>query len=206
MDRRVPGFLCTILTLLALAACAVPQPSPPSGAAAPSRAQVFDPVPPAPERASRPERGVAPSEGDPLPRAQIVAAQAPMQCVPYARSLSGIGLRGDAWTWWDRAAGHYERGRAPRVGAVLVFSKTSRLRRGHLAVVTHIVNSREILVEQANWLNGGQIHLNTPVRDVSPNNDWSLVRTWYTPGRSYGVRRYPTSGFIYPQRIATAAP
>jgi len=40
---------------------------------------------------------------------------------------SGIALRGDAWTWWDAAAGRYERGHAPRSGSVLVLSRTSRL-------------------------------------------------------------------------------
>jgi len=206
MYGRRLGLLCSILALVALAACAAPRPTPQSGAAVPARATAFDPVPQTPQLRYPSDRAAAPTESEPVPRAQIVSAQVPLQCVPYARKASGIGLRGDAWTWWARAAGHYERGRGPRVGAVLVFSKTSRLRSGHLAVVTRIVNPREVLVEQANWLNGGRIHLNTPVRDVSPNNDWSLVRVWYTPGRSYGVRRYPTNGFIYPQRIATTAP
>lgn len=193
-----------MLVLAALAACAAPRPEGPGTTAGKARATAFDPPPPAPAWAARGDAGAA--ESGPIPKARIVAAQAPLQCVPYARRVSGIGLRGDAWTWWDRAAGHYERGRTPRVGAVLAFSKTARLRRGHLAVVTRILNAREILVEQANWLNGGRIHLDTPVRDVSPNNDWSVVRVWYTPGGSYGLRRYPVSGFIYPQRVATAGP
>jgi hypothetical protein len=28
-----------------------------------------------------------------------------LQCVPYARQVSGIQIYGDAWTWWDQAAG-----------------------------------------------------------------------------------------------------
>jgi hypothetical protein len=40
----------------------------------------------------------------------------PMQCVPYARQVSGIDLRGDAWTWWGNAAGRYERGKKPAAG------------------------------------------------------------------------------------------
>jgi surface antigen len=205
MSGRYPkGPLCLILALLALAACAGPPPARAPGATDLTRAT--NPVErTAPARSAASDGGAGWS-GAPLPAAQIVAARSPLQCVPYARQVSGIGLRGDAWTWWRRAAGHYERGPVPRVGAVLVFSKTQRLRGGHLAVVTRIVNSREILVEQANWLNGGQIHLNTPVRDVSPRNDWSLVRVWYTPGGSYGVRRYPTAGFIYQERVAAAGP
>lgn len=135
-----------------------------------------------------------------LPRARpaVVRVSRPLQCVPYARELSGIALRGDAWTWWSRADGRYAKGRLPQPGAVLVFSKTRRLKLGHLAVVAEVRSSREIIVHQANWLNGGHIHRYTPVRDVSPNNDWSEVRVWYTPGRVYGLRTYGVYGFIYP--------
>lgn len=135
-----------------------------------------------------------------LPRARpaMYRSGRPLQCVPYARELSGIQLRGNAWTWWTKANGLYEKGAVPQPGAVLVFSKTRRLRLGHLAVVAEVRNSREIVVHQANWLNGGRIHRYTPVRDVSENNDWSEVRVWYTPGRVYGSRSYAAYGFIYP--------
>lgn len=132
------------------------------------------------------------------PRPAIVRAARPLECVPYARELSKIALRGNAWTWWQKAEGRYARGSVPKPGAVLVLSKTRRLRLGHLAVVAKILNSREIVVHQANWLNRGQIHRYTPVRDVSKNNDWSVVRVWYTPGQTYGSRHYPVYGFIYP--------
>jgi hypothetical protein len=132
------------------------------------------------------------------PRPAIIKAKRPLQCVPYARDLSKIALRGNAWTWWQKAEGHYERGSAPRVGSVLVLSKTRRLRLGHLAVVAEVVNSREIIVHQANWLNRGRIHRYTPVRDISKNNDWSVVRVWYTPGQQMGSGHYPAYGFIYP--------
>ena len=136
-----------------------------------------------------------------LPRARpaVIKAARPLQCVPYARELSGINLRGDAWTWWNKADGLFAKGAAPRPGAVLVLSKSRRLRLGHLAVVAEVRNSREIVVHQANWLNGGRIHRYTPVRDVSKNNDWSEVRVWYTPGRVYGSRNYAAYGFIYPK-------
>jgi len=206
MVGRVPGIFCTVLVVLALAACAAPRPAPQAGPAAPGRTAAQGAAQPAPDWTYLPDTAPVATSSGPVPAAQIVSAGQPQQCVPYARRISGIGIRGDAWTWWRRAAGHYARGRTPRVGAVLVLSKSSRLRRGHLAVVTRILNSREVLVDQANWLNGGRIHLNTPVRDVSTHNDWSLVRVWYTPGRSYGVRRYPAEGFVYQQRVATATP
>ena len=74
------------------------------------------------------------------------------------------------------------------------------VRKTVVAVVRRILSSREILVDQANWLNQGQIHISTPVRDVSTNNDWSAVRVWYIPGDTYGTRHYPAHGFIYPDR------
>lgn len=129
--------------------------------------------------------------------AKIVPASKPLQCVPYARKISGVEIYGDAWTWWKSAEGRFARGRSPEVGAVLVMKKTRRLRLGHVAVVKQIVNSRTIIVDQANWLNRGRIHLNTAVLDVSPKNDWSAVRVWYTPGGRYGARTYPAHGFIY---------
>ncbi len=138
--------------------------------------------------------------GVPLPRMKpaIHRGKRSLQCVPYAREASNIGIRGDAWTWWRSAKGRYERGHRPKIGSVLVLSKTKRLRYGHLAVVAEVLNAREILVHQANWLNRGRIHRYTPVIDVSPNNDWSSVRVWYTPGQKYGKRAYKVSGFIYP--------
>ncbi len=131
------------------------------------------------------------------PRPAILSNGRPLQCVPYARKLSKIALRGNAWTWWNKAEGQYRRGAAPQAGAVMVLSKTRRLRYGHLAYVAAVLNEREILVHQANWLNRGRIHRYTPVRDVSKNNDWSVVQVWYTPGLRYGSGRYPVTGFIY---------
>ncbi len=129
--------------------------------------------------------------------AKIVATKRPLQCVPYARKISGIRIYGDAWTWWNAAKGRFARGHRPQPGAVLVLKKSRRLKRGHLAVVRHVVDSRTIIVDQANWLNRGRIHLNSAVRDVSANNDWSAVRVWYTPGARYGSRTYSANGFIY---------
>ena len=134
---------------------------------------------------------------------RIEPARGHLQCVPYARKHSQIEIRGDAWTWWGQAEGRYQRGRAPAVGSVLVL-KRKGASRGHLAVVSQIVSDREIITHHANWLNQGRIHIDTPVRDVSPGNDWSAVRIWYTPGKVLGKSTYPAYGFIYPQ-VETAA-
>ena len=133
-----------------------------------------------------------------------------VSCVPYARARSGIALRGDAWQWWDAAAqsGRYDRSRSPRAGSVLVFMRTSRNRSGHLSVVTRIVNSREIRVDHANWATGrnrGRIARDQPVRDVSPGNDWSLVRVWYPPVNDFGRTNFPTYGFIHGGRLMAEA-
>lgn len=130
-----------------------------------------------------------------------------MWCVPYARAESGIQLSGDAWEWWDAAAGRYERGAAPRRGSVLVFSRTGRLRDGHLSVVSRIVSAREIRVDHANWANGsakGRVALDQPVVDVSPRNDWSMVRVWYPPINNLGTSSYPVAGFIHPRMLSAA--
>lgn len=124
-------------------------------------------------------------------------AQAKLQCVPYARDASNIKIRGNAWTWWGQAAKKYRRGSRPAAGAVMVMSKTRRLRYGHVAVVRAVLSSREILVDHANWLNRGRIHRNSRVKDVSRNNDWSIVKVWYGPGNVWGRRSYPIYGFIY---------
>lgn len=154
----------------------------------------------APGEAAWSAPGAAPSGTVP----RILAAAAPLQCVPYAREASGIGLRGDAWTWWREAEGLYPRSSRPSIGSVLVLKRTEHLKYGHLAVVTAILSDREIVVRHANWLNRGRIHEGTPVIDVSKANDWSLVRFWYTPGHSYGSRRYPANGFILSEPLRAA--
>lgn len=133
-------------------------------------------------------------------RPRIVNPARRLQCVPYTRELSGILIHGDAWTWWRQAAGKYRRSAQPTVGSVLVLRRTNRNRYGHLAVVTRIVNDREVIVSHANWLNKGRIHIDTPVRDVSRRGDWSAVRVWYTPGNVLGRSTYAAHGFIHPSR------
>lgn len=124
----------------------------------------------------------------------------PISCVPYARARSGIHLQGDAWQWWDAASGRYERGRAPRAGSVLVIARTARLPSGHLSVVSRVVNSREVLVDHANWASGaarGRIATDQRVVDVSPGNDWSLVRVFYPRLGDLGTTAFPARGFIH---------
>ncbi len=123
-----------------------------------------------------------------------------LQCVPYARFLSGIGLRGDAWTWWDKAAGIYARGNHPEPGAVLSFPPIERMPLGHVAVVTQVLNDREILVDHANWPTAmephGAISHDVEVVDVSSGNDWTAVRVQFGEGGPLGSV-YPVNGFIY---------
>lgn len=129
-------------------------------------------------------------------------ASAYLQCAPFARMESGIQLFGNARDWWGQAAGRYERGNAPRVGAVMAFAPTRAMPIGHVAVVSQIVSDRELRITHANWspINGrrGQIERNVRVVDVSANNDWSQVRVWYAPIGDLGLRANPVTGFIYP--------
>ena len=126
-----------------------------------------------------------------------------LSCVPYARARSGLSLRGDAWQWWEAAAARYERGQAPRPGSVLVLMRTSRLPMGHVAVVSRLVSDREIRVDHANWAPGGsgtrgRVARDQAVADISPGNDWSLVRVWYPPSGALGATAFPAYGFIHP--------
>jgi hypothetical protein len=124
------------------------------------------------------------------------------QCVPYARNNSTIFIRGDAWTWWKGAEGKYAKSSRPEAGSVLVFQKTKKMRRGHVAVIKEVVDSRKIIVDHANWaprgsrLRGKEAK-GIAVIDVSPKNDWSSVRVWYKPLGDFGARTYPTYGFIH---------
>lgn len=128
----------------------------------------------------------------------IVPAMAkPLQCVPFAREVSGIELRGNANTWWAQADGRYARGHTPRVGAVLAFSATRHMRMGHVAMVSRVISDREVLLTHANWSRRGGIERDVRAIDVSPNGDWSMVKVWYAPLGDLGLTAYPTKGFIY---------
>ena len=133
--------------------------------------------------------------------ARYVTANAPEECVPYARSVSGIQLSGDAWTWWDSADGVYAKGSTPSSGAVLVLGQSDRLSSGHISVVVTVRNSREITVSHTNWGNNGptrrRIYREQSVVDVSSGNDWTAVRFWNPDTNAYGGV-YEADGFIYP--------
>lgn len=117
-------------------------------------------------------------------------------CVPFARTASGVEIKGDAKTWWASAAGRYDRGNDPKVGAVMVFKASGRMSRGHVAVVSGIVSDRVIKIDHANWKRN-QISLGMTVHDVSEKGDWSAVRVEGDPGVLGRV--YPIAGFIYPE-------
>lgn len=119
------------------------------------------------------------------------------QCAPYARTISGIAIHGNADTWWSQAAGHYDRGSAPKVGAVLAFAATGRMRLGHVAMVSRIVGDREVLLTHANWSRRGAIETDVRAVDVSPAGDWSVVKVWFAANGDLGTSAYPTRGFIY---------
>jgi len=131
----------------------------------------------------------------------VVSRGKGVQCVPFAREESGVQIYGDANTWWASARGKYARDSEPEEGSVMVLKGYKRSDRGHVAVVRHVVDDREIVIDHANWLNDGKIYLSQPVVDVSDDNDWSEVRVWYAPGAQYGARIYEVEGFILPQPL-----
>lgn len=126
------------------------------------------------------------------------------QCAPYARTISGIAIHGNAHTWWGQAAGRYARGNAPKVGAVLAFASTSRMRLGHVAMVSGVVSDREVLLTHANWSRRGGVERDVRAIDISENGDWSLVKVWYGPVGGLGGSAYPTKGFIYADRAPSS--
>ncbi len=137
----------------------------------------------------------------------LASASRVIQCVAFARTASDVVLPGNAVNWWQNARGVYARGTAPEVGSVLNFRANSRMRLGHVAVVTQVVDSRTIQIDQSHWHANG-ISRDVSVIDVSQNNDWSAVRVAIGRANTFGSI-YPTFGFIYPRadrsgRIVTA--
>lgn len=128
-----------------------------------------------------------------------------LQCVPFARQVSGIEIRGNAKTWWGQAAGRYERGNEPREGAVMAMPGIRKMPLGHVAMVSKIINDREVLLTHANWSRRGGIERNVRAIDVSANGDWSKVRVWFAGNGDLGTTSYPVSGFIYPGKSPAQA-
>jgi hypothetical protein len=125
-------------------------------------------------------------------------AAAGLQCVPYARDHSTVNIHGDAYLWWDKAAGHYARGSTPLIGSVMVLYGYAGTHHGHVAVVSRMVSARLIRINHANWNNDGAIYVNDPVQDISDANDWSLVKVWNIRTGSWGIKAYKVRGFIGP--------
>ena len=136
--------------------------------------------------------------------APVQALNEGLQCVPYARALTGVEIRGDAHTWWGQAEGRYERGSRPKVGAIMAFRPHGNMRLGHVAAVRKIIDKRTLLISHANWsaIDGQRGHIEDDVRvvDASEANDWSRVRVWYTPNAALGTTEWPLHGFIYPEK------
>ena len=148
---------------------------------------------------------VAPTPYDANSPPRVVDPRANLQCVPYARAMSGVEIYGDANTWWARAEGRYLRSTLPASGSVLVVRGYYGPGRGHVSVVREVVSDRVLRVDHANWLNNGEISIGVPVLDVSPNNDWSQIRVWHIPGGHWGGRVYRVEGFIHPFTFAAFA-
>lgn len=139
-----------------------------------------------------------------------------LQCVTFARQLTGMQIFGDAWTWWEKATNKYDEGQTPKPGAVLVFKSQGKMKLGHVAVVSQIITDRYIQITHANWspVNGrrGRVEDHVNVLDVSDKGDWSKVKVWYGPLNDLGTTIYTTYGFIYnanqpstkPMKIETA--
>lgn len=133
------------------------------------------------------------------------AAQARLQCVTFARQVSDVQISGNARDWWGNAEGRYDRGHAPKAGAVLAFAGTRAMPYGHVAVVRKVVDDRHILIDHANWSRPGMVERGVMAVDVSAAGDWSEVRVWYAPTRSLGLRPSMAKGFIYPRTVTASA-
>lgn len=128
------------------------------------------------------------------------------QCVAYAREATGVAIRGNANTWWSQAEGHYQRGHAPRPGAIMSFKSMRGMPAGHVAVVSQVIGDREVLLDHANWSRPGRIEHGVRAVDVSPQGDWSQVRVWFAGIGDLGTRVNPVNGFIYPDGAPEPAP
>ncbi len=118
-------------------------------------------------------------------------------CVPFARTLSGIELRGNAETWFAVPRASTTAGQSPRWARSWCSAARASCHGACGGGVADRVG-REILIDHANWKRN-QISLKMSVIDISDANDWSLVKVAYDPGQ-FG-RPYPISGFVYPRKI-----
>jgi hypothetical protein len=130
-----------------------------------------------------------------------VAHATGLSCVPFARMATGLDIRGDARLWWNEADGRYLRGQRPERGAVMAFMASGGMRRGHVAVVSRVVDDRTVLIDHSNWagpgIRRGTVMRGVLVVDVSDRNDWTAVRVQVGHDRAALGRTYPVHGFIY---------
>jgi surface antigen len=129
------------------------------------------------------------------------AWSAGISCVPYARQATGMDISGNGRDWWHNAAGVYARNNRPEVGSIMAFPGSGGMRSGHVAVVEHVVSSRELLIHHANWggpgIRRGSIMRGVSVIDASPGNDWTQVRVQVGHSAENFGRVYPVYGFIH---------
>jgi hypothetical protein len=130
-----------------------------------------------------------------------------ISCVPYARSVTGMEISGNGREWWHNAAGRYARGQRPEAGSILSFPGSGGMSRGHVAVVSRVLNPRIIEIDHANWggpgIPRGTVMRNIRVLDVSDDNSWTTVRVQTGWDSTTFGREYPTHGFIH-NRPATS--
>ncbi len=131
-----------------------------------------------------------------------------ISCVPYARAVTGMDIRGNGRDWWHAAAGRFHRSQRPVEGSVLSFPGTGSMPMGHVAVVSRVVHTRMIEIDHANWggpgIRRGMVMRDVRVVDVSPDNSWTRVRVQVGWDRDSFGREYPTHGFIHNRPGATA--
>ena len=84
---------------------------------------------------------------------------------------------------------------------MLAFAGQGRMTRGHVAVVSRVLDARTIHIDHANWggpgIRSGSIMRGVEVQDVSDRNDWSAVRVQVGYDSSAFGRVNTTQGFIY---------
>lgn len=136
-----------------------------------------------------------------------VSVSSGLSCVPFARMATGMNISGDARYWWHNAAGSYARGQQPERGSILAFTASGGMTRGHVAVVSRVLDSRSIEIDHANWagpgIRRGTVMRGVRVVDVSDRNDWTAVRVQVGHDSTTFGRTYSTYGFIYNRPVGT---
>lgn len=121
-------------------------------------------------------------------------------CTDYVASELGIGLFGDAKTWWNDSrftSTGYTKSSTPTVGAIIVFNSWTGNPYGHVGIVRSILSSSEILIDHSNWHWDGNPQTGVGVKQAS--GSWSQVKVKFNPGdANYGGTAYPVQGFLVP--------